>query len=317
MAHKFESAPQEKAPEQEIPKQESRVEEVENKDRNIERIEGVDDFFDKILKEVEGSPEVQDATKKEAIEILIQQIREQVEQLKQIRDMKRLHEIKIEMGKRWKELEEFVDGDKKLLESIQNWGRKFVQEKILYYDLIGELKDEFVDEAHEMQKLNNDFLVNSQIALKNTTSLGLELTTEEIVDDAFKRNNALNREFNEWIEGLINYDEHYFSGVRLEGINSFIQNLTDFMLRMEKGFTNAETMHAISSKYPGASEFDNLRWERATKAMDGMRQQSAALIEKIRNLQKRFKVLKKIQETHFLPLYNEHPGIEEPEAQAA
>ena len=78
---------------------------------NISQSRGI--LFDELLDKVKDAPEAQ----QEALKILIQQIRQIGEQMRQVRDMKNLQEMKKLMMQHWKELEELAGGNPELLKT--------------------------------------------------------------------------------------------------------------------------------------------------------------------------------------------------------
>ncbi len=299
---KFEAAPQESAPEHEIPKKEAHGEDVEKKDRNLEKISDMNDFFDKMLKEVEGSPEVLDVARKEAIKALIEQVKDAAEQIKYARDVKKMQEIKMMMARSWKELEDFVAGDKKLFDSMQEWGKRFVEEKIAYHEIIGDMKEELIEKVQELQEIWND------TALDLAKIEGLRLWPVG-VGGSFT-NGSFNELFEKFASDLTDYRGHYFENPNLEFLNSFLKQLNEVIISIEVKLTDQEWV----------AKRDHEKKEELEKAkviFNHVKESRTRINKAMRDLNKSFRLMKDVHDFHFIHLLNEHPGIEEPEAQAA
>ena len=160
---KFEKAP-ELEEKQEIPQESSG-----EQSRNEKHAEKIDDAFDDLIDKVKNSPEAE----RVALEALISQMRQIAEQIKQTRDMKHIHELKKMMLKHWGELNELTQGNPELFKTISAWGKKFVESKIIFYDMINEVKDELMEKSQEIQASWNDMQVDIGKSLD-----GLELMAQ-------------------------------------------------------------------------------------------------------------------------------------------
>lgn len=120
-----------------------------------EKLEKVDGVFDELLDKVKDAPEA----KKRALEILIGQMNQIAGQMKEARDLRHLQEMKRQMLENWQELERLTGDDKELLLSVQNWGRKFNEEKILYYEAIKEIKTRIIERSQDIQTKWNEFQI--------------------------------------------------------------------------------------------------------------------------------------------------------------
>lgn len=80
----------------------------------------IDVIFDDLLDTVKDKPEAE----QEALKILIGQMRQSAEAMKELSDMEHLQEMKEAMFENWQRLKEAAGEDPALLAAIQQWGGK-------------------------------------------------------------------------------------------------------------------------------------------------------------------------------------------------
>ena len=280
------------------------VEEKEDKRKGSEthtdeHMDKIDKALGELIDIVARGPEA----KKEALRIAIEQIRMIGEQMRQIRDMRNLNELKREMIRQWKELEKAAGGDHELLEQIQDWGRRFNEGKIVYYDLVGEVKDVLWQSAQDGQKAWNEFHIeigkfgelNSQDKWKIDEHLGhsdfinLERRTS-FLDKFFVSINDPSGGF----EKDIDFKE---AARALSGMSYVIQILVRYA-HTPQFSTEAGGSQRPIDKNPELAENITKLSELAT-----------ILGKIVGEIASTYKMIKKIRDTQFFPLYNEHEEI--------
>lgn len=267
-----------------------------------EKIGKIDEIFDELLDEVKDAPEAQ----KEALKILVQQLRQIGEQLRQVRDLKHLHELKRLMMKNWRELEELADGNPDLLKNIQKWGKKFVDEKILFYDMINDVKDELIDKSQEVQTGWNDIQTNIGRAAGLIDNVHRFEADRAIRNWLHKLKIDIDAEKIKWGSGLEDFIASISSAtngfdeddIDISSANDFLDNLNGLMrdlyrLAYKKGPLGQP------SPIENNPELESI--------LGGMNETSKNISLNIKEASKIYKVTKKIRDTHFLPLYNEQP----------
>lgn len=299
---KFEKEPirsEEKEPRKEISKKEELIDaEKEKKDNTTEdKIGKVDEIFDELLEKVKDAPEAQ----QEALKILIQQMRQIGEQMKQVRDMKNLQEMKTLMMKNWKELEELAGGDPELLKTIQSWGRKFVESKVIYYEFIGDIKDELIDKSQEVQENWDDMMINIGKICGLVSNLAIIESMLNI--GRLEKGSLFNFRtgLDEFIKNITNPEGHYLDGnLDLNEVNLFIERLGNVLMEFAKAVEWAKRW----------GKNDDAQMQRAIEAEAALKElveKKKSFSKNIKDTSKIFKMIKKVRDTHFLPLYNEQP----------
>ena len=271
------------------------VEEKEDKRKGSEthtdeHMDKIDKALGELIDIVARGPEA----KKEALRIAIEQMRMIGEQMRQIRDMRNLNELKREMIKQWKELEKAAGGDHELLEQIQDWGKRFVEEKIIYYDLIGDIKNEVIERSQDMREKWNKFhaLIGRfgfSFSLQIKFDLQPFLADPGTYFDIFT--NSLDKPTTGFEE---TFDEKALQAT-LAGITMVIQ----------KANASAFSSSALDKPY---SELDGDR-EHLKKAAEELEQVGNEISATVNDIMKAFVLIKKIRDTHFLPFYNERESV--------
>ena len=299
--------------------------EEKKEDRIEKKIDKIDQVFDELVDVVKYAPEAE----QEVLKVLVSQIRHDAEQMKEVRDMKHFHEMKKMMVKHWEELNEQVKGDSVLLEKIQNWGKKFAEEKVIYYERIEDVKDELIEKSKDVQNEWNDM----QIAIgKVKGRIGKKIETDSLEKKYFKagtmrailalyeRDKKTKKEQKEDEEGVLNEFIAGGKGGTRFGIEKFIASLNDqirgfdaddidvssanIFLEKFNGYLRGLTELAYSKDYSGDSapieKYPELL-EILKEIRDGLKRVS----DNVKDASKIYKVTKKIRDTQFLKLYNE------------
>ena len=297
----------------------------EKKDRIEEKIEKIDEVFNELVDVVKHAPEVE----QEVLKVLVDQIKHDAKQMKDVRSMKHFHEMKELMAKHWKKLNEQVKGDPVLLEKIQNWGKKFAEEKVVYYETIENVKDELIEKSKDIQNEWNDI----QISIGKVKGLiGSEIKTSRLEKKYFKagvmpfllaldeRDRKTKKEQQEDEEGVLNEFASGGKGGTRFGIEKFITSLNDqirgfdandidvasanIFLEKFNGYLRGLTELAYSTEY----SFDGApigKHPELAGLLEEISDGSKRISDNIKEASKIYKVTKKIQDTHFLKVYNE------------
>jgi len=255
-----------------------------------EHMDKIDRALGELIDIVARGPEA----KKEALRIAIEQMRMIGEQMRQIRDMRNLNELKREMIKQWKELEKAAGGDRELLEQIQDWGKRFVEEKVIYYDLIGDIKNEVIEKSQDIQEKWNKFNAlmgrfGFSFSLEIKYDLQPFLADPGTYFDLFI--NSLNKPTTGFEE---TFDEKALQGA-LAGITTVIQRAN------ARAFSSSK----LDIQY---SDIDRDRGH-LKEAAGELEQVGNEISATVKDIMKSFIIIKKIRDTHFLPLYNERKSM--------
>lgn len=267
---------------------------------NEKHSEKVDEIFDELLDKAKDSPEAEKA----AIEILVSQMRQISEQIKQTRDIRHLHELKKMMLKHWRELNDLAEGKPELIKAVTEWGKKFVEQKVIFYDMINEVKDEIIEKSQEIQSSWNDMQVDiGKISgwlgsrgigtvekyLEPRERVKLDFDKERLghtkaatLDDFIETLRQVTKGFDEEDIGVAKAVEF------LERVNGLIRELTKLC------FEESLSQGSVISRHPEAES-----------VLRGLSEQSKTLSKNIADTSKIYKTTKKIRDTHFLDLYAE------------
>ncbi len=259
------------------------------------KLETIDHAFDELLEIAAHSPEAQ----KIALETAIAQMRQIAEQMKNVRDTKNFQELKVLMMKQWQEIRNIAGGDEGVISAITSWGKRFVEGKIIFYDMINDVKDELIDKAQEIQEAWNDM----QIGIGAVSGiLGVSGRLESIWALEY-------RDFNEQEDGKLEFEsaQDYFS--------KFIKSLLDLergfgpgdidVRRINNFFSKLNLLFRKLSERLHGSESIYKEHPEVVTTLEDVVKLSKVLSQKTKEASKIFKVVKKIQDTHFLQLYNE------------
>lgn len=266
-----------------------------------EKIEKIDEIFSELLDAVKDSPEA----KREVLETLIKQTQQIAEQIKQVRDINHLQEIKVDMLKNWNELFELTKDNPELLGKIQGWGKKFSESKILYYEKIDGVKDQLVDQSEKIRLSWN----NMQVDMGKIKGL---------VDD-----DSLNRE----IEKMLNPRSFDVNTAESDPLRAFtnkspIEEFVNSINSIVTGYSEKDIDLVKSGEFVGSlTKVIRLLSEHAHKKfggdlpidkhpelkelLDQLQEKSAELQKNMNEASRIIKMTKKIRDTHFLPEYNE------------
>jgi hypothetical protein len=258
-----------------------------------EKIGKIDEIFDELLDKVKDAPEAQ----REALRIIIQQMHQIGDQMKQVRDMKNLQEMKTLMMKNWKELEKLAGGDPQLLKTIQDWGKSFVEEKVVYYELIGDVKDDLIDNAQKVQAGWDDMIIDiGKVA-------GLVHLCDWDLNSHFSRGKAIffnnySSGINKFLAGATDPESHYFTeGLEIKEINDFLDDVSKLIMDMS---LRANMGSALNDE-------DRMERKEIEDILKSLVDKKKILSGYINEASKIFRVIKKVRDTHFLPLFNEQP----------
>ncbi|MEI8339434.1 MAG: hypothetical protein WCF94_02100 [bacterium] len=273
---------------------------TEAKENDIEKKNNkVDAIFDELLNRVKDSPEAQ----RVALNVLISQMREIGQQMKEVRDLKHLQEMKVLMMKNWKELKELAGGDPNILTAIKEWGKSFVERKIMQYELLEGVKDELIEMSQAMDEEyasvrvelgKIEGLISSAGGRFDSDSYLRRLDIDEIVNGS--GDISWGSGLAEFIASLNNIETGHAEDIDLSKATFFRTNITEMLGGM---VTAAYTGHRGPSpveKYP-----------ELLKMIEGVTEKVNSISDKINNVSKIYKVVKKIRDTHYLDLYNEQP----------
>jgi hypothetical protein len=262
------------------------------------KIGKIDEIFDELLDKVKDAPEAE----QEALKILIQQLKQIGEQMKQVRDMKHLQEVKKLMMEHWKELEKLAGGDPNLLKTIQDWGKKFVEEKVIYCELVENVKDELIDKSQEVQEAHDDLMIDlgevcGLLEHKGYTIMSLDINQS---DEAFVFKTGLERFIKNLSELRTGFDDN---DLFLEEANRFLENMNGVILKLSRA--SQDKTHNDPLNNPNERYID--KYPQIKEILERIKGKKGILSKNIKDASKIFKVVKKIHDTHFLPLYNEQP----------
>ncbi|MCM3903791.1 MAG: hypothetical protein ND866_18980 [Pyrinomonadaceae bacterium] len=276
----------------------------ETTEQRTEHLTGrMDEAFEDLIDLAAQSPEAQRA----AVQALVAHIHQTAEQLAQVRDAKHMQELKRLMLKNWQELQELTKGDPALLKGIQAWGKKFIDQKIIFMEAIEEVKDDMADKAHDIQIAWNE--VQGDLG----RAAGLIGPSAKAKLSSFWKSSHGDINFGEMQQG------QFSSG---PGLDKFLASMTN----LETGFSSADVDGRRAAKFLElanelVSELYALAAEEsrsfgaegkehaasAIKLLDEAVKKMGGVSKEIREASKIFKVIKRLNETAFLPLYNEIP----------
>jgi uncharacterized protein YaaR (DUF327 family) len=270
-----------------------------------EKIGKIDEIFDELLDKVKDAPEAQ----QEALKILIGQMRQIGEQLKQVRDIKNLHEIKKLMMKHWEELNELAKGNPELLRSIQNWGKKFVEEKVFYYELIEDIKDELIEKSQKIEEEWTD--IRSELgkikAYIDETSFFL---ADSYIEHFFAPGNGrliFGSQLELFIKSLNNLETGHSEDVDLDSSANFMKQMSDMIMEMNRRAYELGSYRKPLSGEPLVPKRAIDLHPELVEMMKKVEEKTKTISRHMKESNKIYKVIKKIRDTHFLSLYNEQP----------
>lgn len=282
---------------------------------NANRMKTIDEAFDEILDKVKDSPEARQIVLRAAIE----QMRQISEQLKRVRDAEQLHELKKMMIQKWKELNDLTKDQPELLEQIQNWGQQFIDQKVIFYDTVNAKKEQLVEKAGEIENT----WVDMQSVLGKMSAMG------EYVGYI---NTAIHSRLSSW-------SYHWGRSIGKVRTGSGMEDLLELLNNSETGLEGDDTPVSLAAKdfrdiftalirkinewaytsyrkesptYEGGvggiiyvrpiDHFPELK-----SLLDSLQTDYKKIAGDFRDVSKTFHLLKKIRDTHFLPLYNAIP----------
>lgn len=258
------------------------------------RIGKIDDIFDNLIDKVKDAPEL----KKKALEICIQQFRQIAEQMKQVRDMENLQELKKIMMEHWKELNILADGDVELLTSIQEWGNEFVDQKAIYNDIVGGAKDELLDKAQEVEHIWNDILLSLSTFQGKVTILNDSLTQFLEGAGGYFHHQQDSRTPLDMFFQNINDPESFYAGdgLAVEEAAKFMAGLNRVIAELEQSRQGKLRMERSPER--------RKELEALGLVLKDVIEKKGQLSRQIREISKSFKFIKKVKDIHFLKLFN-------------
>jgi len=256
-----------------------------------------DEIFTRLTDLVSQSPEA----KQQALTTLISQMQQVADQMRTVRDMENMQELKLKMMGFWNEIQQAAAGNTELERAIYDWADKFNQEKVLFHDNILEVKDELIDANQEMQDVWSEVvMLLGQIAAKSSDfkSIG------RLKAILFKRNKNLAR-FERTLE-----TKHLRN--RASSMDDFAASVDDLTsvyegdLDMEASRDARATINnALFEVATAVGKSENS--EKLEGDMHLLNEKIEQLHEKIRNIIKIYMVAKKIRDIRFDKVINQRP----------
>lgn len=157
------------------------VEEVEDKKEEEEKEpDKIGEVFDELIDKVKDSPEAED----KALNVLIEQIHQIGEQMREERDVKHYLKLQKTMVEHWQKLEEMTKDNPQLLAELNEWKKKYVDNKELMMEMINGLKKEILDKTLEVESIWNSCQVDmgeaQRQAVENIKKEGEVVRAEKI-----------------------------------------------------------------------------------------------------------------------------------------
>ncbi len=257
-----------------------------------EHVGKVDKVFHDLMAEAATFPEA----KKAAVEILVKNMKQIAEQMKQSRDLRGLHEMKMQMMEQWDELVTLAGEDPELIGRIQQWGQDFIDQKVLYYDIIAEVQHDLTESSQEIQDAWDDMGAGlGQVS--GMLGVAGNLALDHLGDT--RRFELQSKGIQGFIENLTDMETgHVTSDVAINEANSFLAQLQRALIDLRAA--------AYHEAYPGAGTMAEKKPE-VIDVLDKLVELKKTLSRKIKDVSNIARVLKKVQDTHFLELYNAPP----------
>lgn len=282
-----------------------------------ERLNSTSESFDELLDAVKNAPEA----KRVAMEAFINDMKKQAEQMSKVRDMKNFNELKRVMIKQWKELQAAAADDPETLKSINNWGNEFIESKVVFHDLIGEVRDDLGEMAEKVQSNYSDLKQLSgevRALLENEEARETFLLDLENIWDKWQEQSPVKEDddeqaispvkwrvrgsYRELIRSLTHPDQGFSEkDLDVNEASRFVKQLQDFV---ENASSSANRK---TTKFKDGRSIDVIPVQenpRIRDVINEMKEKIAEISKIIKESNKIFKIAKKTRDTHFLPLYN-------------
>jgi|GEM_PF-2377452 len=273
------------------------------------KINKVDKIFDDLLDQVKNRPEAE----RQALTTLLEQMRQIAGEMREVRDLQHLQEMKVTMLNNWEKLKELTGGDENLLKTINEWGNRFNQEKVVFYDRINKVKDLLTNQAQSIQ----ESWVSMQIQLGeaigkigNSHPEIKDLINEILYHRSLDLASVEGGDFTNWmkdVSGLEKFVESLNSaqtGFFDEDLN--LLTVTNFTGNITRVLTELST-YANKGGIGGTPMINNPELK---QVLEEMQVKLTKLTQTINEASKIYKVTKKIRDTQFLPVFNEQPKTE-------
>lgn len=303
----------EQIPSQNNPNPEDVKENNKEEENTAEKAIGkIDESFLDLLDQVKDAPEL----KKKALETFIREFGEIAGQIKKVKDIKQIQELKKLMLKNWEELKEIAKGDPVLLSAIQEWGQKFVDQKVVYYELVGDIKDELMEKAERTREIHDEIItIDLPSIMSRSRYRGLSIDhplasrnirdpnyIEDIIEENFSTS------LDTFLQQLNNPESFYQSdSLKIEEADKFLFKLNSLIVKIEKrrqeDLKNLKKRIQLMEEKRDINELEEL--EKLGVDIKELIAKKTELSKSIREISSVFKLLKKARDTHFLSLYND------------
>lgn len=226
--------------------------------------------------------------------------------------MKNLQEMKGLMLQHWDELNRLVGDNPEMLKHIQDWGARFVEEKVIFYNMINEVKDELIDKSQEIQEGWND--IQTEIG----KAVGMVDSVHGNDGEMAVRKHLEKRKWS----ALDKDDFEGFQNDRGSGIETFVTSLNEAIQGFNEDDINVEKANAFLERLNAlVRDLAKLAYKESfsrkvspieknpglEKIITGIQEATKEISRKIKEASKIYMMVKKIRDTHFLKLYNEGP----------
>lgn len=257
----------------------------------------VDEKMNDLLVLAGDSPEAE----QEAVKIFIGQMEQIGEQMKLVRDAENLQELKLLMAKHWEELQAAAGGNPELLNSIQNWGKDFINSKAMYYEFMNGLK---ADLTYKSLEISNSWLamqINIGSLIRDAKSSDPKI--EEKINNILYKNSFLRQ---------VAKDSDRIKSLDLKeresNLELFVSSLTKFDTGYSSGDIDIESLSGFYTDLGRVVSELSSNPEANTDTLKELLQQMTLLQKQAKEAIDTFASTKKLKENHFLDIFNEVPG---------
>lgn len=284
---------------------------AEDKKRTEKKLDKTDKIFDDLLDEIKDSPEA----KREALAILIAQMRQGAIQMKDVSDLEHLQEMKELMLTNWGKLRELAGGDEQLLKTINDWGTKFNEEKVIFYDRINVVKDQLSDQSQAVQENWNNFQIQLGEVVGKISNIHPD-AQRQIDEIIYHKDMDLNKieggDLSGWrkdisgLEGFIKSLNSIQTGYFDQDLD--LESITKFAGKLARSISALSTLtYKNGSREGSPPPIQN--YPEIKQILEELQAKATTITNSAKEASKIYKVTKKIRDTHFLPVLNEQPPV--------
>ncbi len=271
--------------------------------RSEKNLDKIDEIFGDLLDTVKDRPEAE----QEALKILIGEMRQSAEDMREVRNLEHLQEMKEAMLANWQRLKEAAGGDPVLLTAIQQWGKRFAAEDVIYHAKMEAIKIPLNKQGTEIANNWSDMQATIGQIIGSVGSEGLDLEIQGLLtyrsfdfnklEAGVSAARSTRSHIDDYLQSIYEVSSGFEAGdLETEAASAFSTDLSNVVRRLSVAIYSPDP-HDVEGRRP-IDKYPDLKELLAT-----LIEQRRTLDESMTEASNLFIKTKSLRDTHFLELF--------------